>query len=47
MRQRRGRLLAAIAADGRVALTADPDAAESLVVDGLARRGRRYLLPAR
>lgn len=47
MRQRRGRLLAAIATEGRVDLTIDPAAAESLVADGLARRGRRYLLPAR
>ena len=47
MRQRRGRLLAAIAAEGRVDLTSDPEAAQSLVVDGLARRGRLYLLPAR
>lgn len=47
MRQRRGRLLAAIAAHGRVELDADPDAAESLIIDGLARRGRRFLLPAR
>jgi A/G-specific adenine glycosylase len=47
MRQRRGRLLTAIAAEGRVDLTFDPEAAQSLVVDGLARRGRRYLLPAR
>lgn len=47
MRQRRGRLLAALAAQGRVALDADAEAAETLVADGLARRGRRYLLPAR
>jgi A/G-specific adenine glycosylase len=46
MRQRRGRLLAAIATDGRVALAADPQAAESLIQDGLARRGRKFLLPA-
>ena len=47
MRQRRGRLLAAIAADGRVDALLDPQAAESLVADGLARRGSRNLLPAR
>lgn len=47
MRQRRGLLLAGIAAEGRVDLTSDPEAADSLVMDGLARRGRRYLLPAR
>lgn len=47
MRQRRGRLLGQIAASGRVAIADDPDAAASLVADGLARRGRKYLLPAR
>lgn len=47
MRQRRGCLLAAIAVDGRVDLAVDPDAAESLIADGLARRGRRFLLPSR
>lgn len=47
MRQRRGRLLGQIAADGRVPLADDPQAAASLVADGLARRGRTYLLPAR
>lgn len=47
MRQRRGRLLAAIAAHGRVELATDVEAADTLVADGLARRGRRYLLPAR
>ncbi len=47
MRQRRGRLLAAIATDGRVDLALDAEAAATLVADGLARRGRRYLLPAR
>jgi A/G-specific adenine glycosylase len=47
MRQRRGRLLGAIAADGRADPASDPEAAESLLADGLARRGRRYLLPAR
>lgn len=46
MRQRRGRLLAALAAHGRADLGADPEAAASLVADGLARRGRKYLLPA-
>lgn len=45
MRQRRGRLLAELARSGRVDLSLDPDAAASLVADGLARRGRRYLLP--
>lgn len=45
MRQRRGRLLGEIAAKGRVPLDQDPDAAASLVRDGLARAGRRYLLP--
>ena len=47
MRQRRGRLLAAIVTDGRVDALLDPEAAESLVADGLARRGSRHLLPAR
>ncbi len=47
MRQRRGTLLAAIAAQGRVELAADVEAGGTLVADGLARRGRRYLLPAR
>ncbi len=47
MRQRRGRLLAAIATEGRVDALLDPEAAESLVADGLARRGSRNLLPAR
>jgi A/G-specific adenine glycosylase len=46
MRQRRGRLLAAIASEGRVELALDPEAAQSLIAEGLARRGRRYLLPA-
>ena len=46
MRQRRGRLLAAIAAEGRIELATDPQAAESLIADGLARRGRKFLLPA-
>lgn len=47
MRQRRGRLLGVIAGEGRVAIASDPDAAASLVADGLARRGRTYLLPVR
>ncbi len=47
LRQRRGRLLGEIAAAGRVPLDRDPDAAASLVRDGLARAGRRYLLPMR
>lgn len=47
LRQRRGRLLGAIAVHGRVDPASDPEAAESLIADGLVRRGRRYLLPAR
>jgi len=47
MRQRRGRLLGAIAASGRVEIAVDPTAAESLIADGLARRARAYLLPVR
>ena len=47
MRQRRGRLLGAIAQRGRVAIADDPQAAQSLVADGLARPVRAYLLPAR
>lgn len=47
MRQRRGRLLAAIAEHGRVERALDPDAADSLVTDGLVRPGDGELLPAR
>ncbi len=47
MRQRRGVLLGALARDGRVRMATDPDAAASLVADGLARAGRTYLLPVR
>jgi A/G-specific adenine glycosylase len=44
MRQRRGRLLAALAASGEVEAGDDPDAAASLVADGLAhRRGARLV----
>lgn len=45
LRQRRGHLLGEIAATGRVPLDRDPEAAASLIADGLARAGRRYLLP--
>jgi len=45
MRQRRGVLLGALATRGRVRIADDPDAAASLVGDGLARAGRTYLLP--
>lgn len=44
-RQRRGILLGEIAQKGRVPLEQDPEAAASLIRDGLARSGRRYLLP--
>lgn len=47
MRQRRGALLRELSAQGRVAIATDPEAAASLVADGLARRGRTYLRPAR
>jgi hypothetical protein len=47
MRERRGKLLKEIALNGRVALSVDVEAANSLVSDGLARKGRTYLLPAR
>ena len=47
MRERRGTLLREITLNGRVALAVDPEAASSLVSDGLARKGRTYLLPAR
>ena len=48
MRQRRGRLLRALTTDGAAPWDDDPDAAESLVADGLASRGGRddeLLLP--
>ena len=47
MRQRRGVLLRALAERGRADAAADPEAAESLVADGLARRRGARLLPAR
>jgi A/G-specific adenine glycosylase len=44
MRQRRGRLLAALAASGAADAGGDPEAAASLVADGLAhRRGARLV----
>jgi len=46
MRQRRGRLLRELASSGRVSAAADPEAAASLVADGLARRRGRELAPA-
>jgi A/G-specific adenine glycosylase len=46
MRQRRGRLLRALAERGRAEVAADPEAAESLVADGLARRRGARLLRA-
>lgn len=39
MRERRGRLLRAVTSDGCAAWDDDPDAARTLVDDGLARRG--------
>jgi adenine-specific DNA glycosylase len=39
MRQRRGTLLSAVTDQGFAAWDDDPDAAESLVADGLATRG--------
>ena len=47
MRQRRGRLLRALAEDGRVDTRLDPEAAASLLAEGLARGGGHDLLPAR
>jgi len=44
MRQRRGFLLKALTEDGRARVSADPEAADSLVGDGLAER-RGALLP--
>ena len=38
MRQRRGRLLRELATAGRASAAADPEAAASLVADGLAER---------
>jgi len=46
MRQRRGFLLRALAEDGRAPVDADPEAAESLVAEGLADRRGRVLVPA-
>lgn len=46
MRQRRGVLLRALAERGAVEVSADPDAAMSLVEEGLARRQGRRLVPA-
>ena len=45
LRQRRGLLLAALADAGRVAVDQDPDAAASLVQDGLAVRRDDDLVP--
>ena len=44
LRQRRGVLLRALAERGRAEVAADPEAAESLVADGLARRRGRLLV---
>jgi len=46
MRQRRGFLLRALAQDGRVRASRDPEAAESLVAEGLADRRGAMLVPA-
>lgn len=46
MRQRRGLLLAELAARGRASAAADPEAAASLVADGLADRRDGGLAPA-
>lgn len=46
MRQRRGRLLAALAVDGATTTSADEAAAESLVREGLARREGALLVRA-
>ena len=46
MRQRRGVLLGALAAAGEVAVARDPEAAASLVAEGLAGRRGRLLVPA-
>lgn len=45
LRQRRGFLLKALAADGRAPVATDPEAAESLLGDGLAERRGRVLVP--
>ena len=46
MRQRRGRLLRELATAGRASAAADPEAAASLVADGLAERRDDGLVPA-
>ncbi len=46
MRQRRGFLLKALAEDGRVRVSSDPEAADSLVAEGLADRRGPLLVPA-
>jgi A/G-specific adenine glycosylase len=46
MRQRRGALLRVLAEEGRADPLLDPEAAASLVSEGLARAGGRSLLPA-
>ena len=46
MRQRRGHLLRALATDGRVSVGSDPEAAASLVAEGLADRRGVVLVPA-
>ncbi|MEW6581633.1 MAG: A/G-specific adenine glycosylase [Actinomycetota bacterium] len=46
MRQRRGVLLRALAERGAVEVERDPDAAATLLADGLARRRGRRLVPA-
>lgn len=46
MRQRRGVLLGALAEAGEVAVARDPEAAASLVAEGLAGRRGRLLVPA-
>jgi A/G-specific adenine glycosylase len=45
LRQRRGRLLGALAREGRARRADDPEAADSLVAEGLARRRGALLLP--
>jgi A/G-specific adenine glycosylase len=47
MRQRRGTLLRALAEEGRVDARLDPEAAASLIAEGLVRAGGHDLLPAR
>jgi A/G-specific adenine glycosylase len=46
MRQRRGRLLRELASSGRASAAGDPEAAASLVADGLAERRGGELAPA-